>query len=129
MVKFSNRTLLRALPFGLFWFLVLALAGVLGRFEAVVQVLPWITIGVISIYLIVRPNTFDFSWGRCLVAALCLVPAIESQLQISNLAFLNLVWMVTVVFILFVAALVCIAANVGRTARLRRKPQQRRSLN
>jgi hypothetical protein len=121
----SKRTLLRALPFGLFWFLVLALGGVLGGFKAVVQVLPWITIGVISTYLIVRPNTFDFSWGRCLAAALCQVPAIESQLQLSNLAFLNLLWMVTVVFILLVAALVCIAANVGRTARFSRKPRQR----
>jgi len=132
----SRRTVLRSAPFVLFWLVGLAFAAKMnfvfdyvelskeaGRWESVSHVLPWMSAEVVLVYLIVRPNTFSFSWARCLFATLALAPWAYWQLQwvihSPGWHLAHVFWLLAATLIMSLATLVCAVTRTVRFLRTR----------
>jgi len=63
------------------------------------------------VYLIVRPNTFTFSWARCLIAALALAAwtywQLEWVMHSPGLHLAHCFWLLVATFLISLAALGC----------------------
>jgi hypothetical protein len=126
--------MLRALPFFLLWLAGLTLCAqfnwVLGSTDAPVKIsaasamlsgLPWLSVEIIALYFILRPNSFRWSWGRALaglgvMAPWCFFNAGPAVLQLgwwsgwwSGWNFAHAYWLLgvtAVLIVLFVVSLI-----------------------